>query len=179
MGVLALTKDEAAVKRFEREVKAAAKLTHPNIVQTYDAGAQRGVHYLVMEFVDGRDLSAIVKQNGPLPVQEATDCILQAARGLEFAHKKGVVHRDIKPANIMINRSGRPQIMDFGLAKALGKSLITKEAKTMGTVAYMSPEQAESRSVDARSDIFSFGLVSHACNSSFIAHYLSALLALL
>ncbi len=111
-----LTKDEATVKRFEREVEAAAKLSHTNIVQTFDAGVQRGVHYLVMEYVDGRDLSAIVKERGPLPVPEAVDCILQAARGLAYAHAEGVVHRDIKPPTVA-RQKGVVKILDMGLAR--------------------------------------------------------------
>ncbi len=113
----ALTKDEAAVKRFQREVEAAAKLTHPNIVQTFDADECRGIHFMVMEYVEGKDLSAIVKERGSLQVPEAVDCILQAARGLAFAHNKGVVHRDIKPANLLLDSEGVVKILDMGLAR--------------------------------------------------------------
>ena len=105
------------VARFQREVEAAAKLRHPNIVAAYDADEANGVHFLVMEYVEGSDLSALVKKNGPLPVDKAVNYILQAARGLEFAHGEGVVHRDIKPANLLLDKKGTVKILDMGLAR--------------------------------------------------------------
>src|SRR5262249_43367347 len=102
----AMVKDRTAVQRFRREVQAAARINHPNIVTAFDADQAGGVHFLVMEFVEGSDLSALVKSNGPLPVEQAVACILQAARGLEFAHGEGIVHRDIKPANLLLDRKG-------------------------------------------------------------------------
>ncbi|MDX1947075.1 MAG: serine/threonine-protein kinase, partial [Pirellulaceae bacterium] len=110
-----LMRDEAAIKRFEREVEAAAKLSHPNIVQTHDAGVQKGIWYLVMEYVEGSDLSNLVAKNGPLPIAHAVDYVRQTAHGLAFAHENGVVHRDIKPANLLLDQRGVIKILDMGL----------------------------------------------------------------
>jgi len=167
----AVTKDPAAVKRFEREVQAAAKLDHPNIVTALDAGEQQGIHFLVMEYVDGIDLARRVKKDGPLPVAEAVDCILQAARGLEYAHKAGVIHRDIKPGNLLLAKPSAAQqlikILDMGLARFDGDNAptpdtataeLTKSGSILGTADYMAPEQAlNTKKADHRADIYSLG----------------------
>ena len=152
-----------AIERFYREVKAAARLHHPNIVTAYDASECEGVHYLVMEYVDGKDLAAVARQYGTVPIDLAVDWILQAARGLEYAHRQGIIHRDVKLANLLLDRDGTVKILDMGLARMIGVAAdgldrITSAHEVMGTYGYMAPEQAENaHNVDHRADIYSLG----------------------
>jgi serine/threonine protein kinase len=161
-------KSANAVERFHREVEAAARLKHPNIVTTYDADQANGVHFFVMEHIAGDNLSAVVRKRGRLSVAKALDCIIQAARGLEYAHKQGVIHRDIKPANLLLDAEGTVKILDMGLARlqttsdteryAPTQAELTQDGSVFGTVDYMSPEQAlNSKDVDGRADIYSLG----------------------
>ncbi len=150
--------DPEARERFLREAKAAAALSHDHICAVYEIGEDAGRLFIAMEYIEGRSLKEKIAQ-GPLAQAEALEIAIQVAEGLVEAHKKRIIHRDIKPGNIMLTERGAAKVMDFGLAKALGRSLITKEARAMGTAAYMSPEQARSQPVDYRTDIWSLGVI--------------------
>ena len=161
----AAMKPPEAVERFHREVEAAAKLSHPNVVAAYDADEHQGMHYLVMEYVEGRDLASIVKDLGVLDVQQAADCTLQAARGLQYAHEQGIVHRDMKPGNLLLDKKGTVKILDMGLALIAGAEVapagperLTNTGQVMGTCDYMAPEQAlDTHAADHRADIYALG----------------------
>ena len=153
-----LTRDPEAGERFVREAQAAAALSHPNICTIHEINEEEGESFIAMEYIDGQSLKEKIK-SGPLEIEGVLDIATQVAEGLKEAHKKGIVHRDIKSANIMLMEMGHAKIMDFGLAKVVGGSLITKEPTTMGTVAYMSPEQTRGEIVDHRTDIWSLGVV--------------------
>jgi len=153
-----LIQDEEAKERFVLEAQAAAALSHPNICTIHEIDEEEGKSFIAMEYVEGQSLRAKIEK-GPLEIDEALNISMQVAEGLEEAHKKGIIHRDIKSANIMVTDKGQPKIMDFGLAKVKGGTLLTREGTTLGTVAYMSPEQARGEKVDHRSDIWSLGVV--------------------
>jgi tRNA A-37 threonylcarbamoyl transferase component Bud32 len=157
----AYTANEAAVERFRREVRAAAKLHHPNIVTAFDAENVGETHFLVMEYVAGESLARVVKERGPLPIQEACDYVQQAALGLQHAHERGMVHRDVKPDNLMLTPDGTVKVLDFGLAALTaerGTNGLTETNVVMGTPDYMAPEQAEdARKADIRADVYSLG----------------------
>ena len=153
-----LALDEDIRRRFMIEAQAAAALSHPNICTIYEVDDQAEKAFISMEYVEGESLREKVAE-GSLPFDYVLDIALQVCAGLDEAHKKGIVHRDIKSANIMLTAKGQAKIMDFGLAKVAGTAMVTKEGSTLGTVAYMSPEQARGEAVDARMDIWSLGVV--------------------
>jgi serine/threonine-protein kinase len=151
-------RDSEAKERFIHEARAAASLSHPNICTIYEVDESENQLFIAMEYIQGKSLKEKVKTQ-PLKFRELLDIATQIAEGLKDAHAKSMVHRDIKPANIMLTESGQIKIMDFGLAKLTGQTRLTKEGTTLGTVAYMSPEQARGESVDQRTDIWSLGVV--------------------
>jgi serine/threonine-protein kinase len=155
-------RDPAFVERFRREAQSAANLNHPNIVAVYDWGQQGGTYFIVMEYIEGRSLSEIVRTEGPLHPRRSAEIAADVAAALGFAHRNGVVHRDIKPGNILIAPSGQVKVADFGIAQAIAASAeanLTQAGAVMGTATYFSPEQAQGRPVDPRSDLYSLGCV--------------------
>jgi serine/threonine-protein kinase len=153
-----LAENVSFVERFRREASSAAGLQHPNIVSIFDRGEWDGTYYIAMELISGRTLKDVIRERGPAPPDAAVDIVLQILRAARFAHQRGVVHRDIKPHNVLIDEEGRVKVADFGIARA-GASDMTETGSVMGTAQYLSPEQAQGRPVDARSDLYSIGIV--------------------
>jgi len=151
--------EENVSTRFEREAKSLAMLQHENIIHVYDFHHERGALFIVMEYVQGIDLYDLLEKCGRLPYDVATIIAMQVARALDYVHYRGIVHRDIKPANVMISRSGGVKVMDFGIARDTSFGDLTEAGTGIGTPAYMSPEQVLGDKLDARSDIFSLGVV--------------------
>jgi len=164
-----LSENPVFVKRFQREVEAIAALGHPNVVMAYDADEAEIGHFLVMEFVSGRDLAACVEREGTFSLSRAVDCILQAARGLAYSHSQGIVHRDVKPHNLLLDDSGTIKVTDLGLARLnhgadgpVAGTDVTTAGGVIGTINYMPPEQAvDSTTIDHRADIYSLGCTLH------------------
>jgi tetratricopeptide (TPR) repeat protein len=154
-----IASDTAVIDRFKREIQLSSRVTHRNVLRVYDLGEAEGVRFLTMEFVEGEDLSSLLKRTGPLPIPRLTHLFRQVCEGLAAAHEEGVVHRDLKPQNIMVDGGDRVYLTDFGLAKNLGATAMTELGDIMGTPAYMSPEQVRGQSVDKRSDIYSLGVI--------------------
>ena len=156
------TTDEEFIKRFEIEAQSAARLTHPNIVSIYDVGSEDNFYYIVMELIRGKTLKEIiVEERGPLPWKWSVNVAIQIASALEMAHKNNIIHRDIKPHNIIITEDGIAKVTDFGIAKAVSNSTITAFGTTIGSVHYFSPEHARGGFTDAKSDLYSLGVVMY------------------
>ena len=155
------TTDAEFVKRFNIEAQSAASLTHSNIVSIYDVGSEGEIHYIVMELVQGKTLKEIITDGGILPWKWTVNIAIQIASALEVAHRNNIVHRDIKPHNIIITEDGTAKVTDFGIAKAVSNSTITSFGATIGSVHYFSPEHARGGYTDAKSDIYSLGVVMY------------------
>ncbi len=155
------TTDTEFIKRFNTEAQAAASLTHPNIVSIFDVGNEGNLYYIVMELVQGKTLKEIISEDGALPWKWSVNVAIQIASALEVAHKNGIVHRDIKPHNIIITEEGVAKVTDFGIAKAVSNSTITAFGTTIGSVHYFSPEHARGGFTDAKSDLYSLGVVMY------------------
>ena len=156
------TTDEEFIKRFETEAQSAARLVHPNIVSIFDVGVDNGIYYIVMELIKGKTLKEIiVEERGPLPWKWSVNVAIQIASALEMAHKNNIIHRDIKPHNIIITEDGIAKVTDFGIAKAVSNSTITAFGTTIGSVHYFSPEHARGGYTDAKSDLYSLGVVMY------------------
>lgn len=151
------SEDKTFVSKFRAEAQSAAGLTHPNIVNVYDVGDEDGIYYIVMELVEGITLKRYIEKRGRIPYKEAVSIAIQVAKGMEAAHNHHIIHRDIKPQNIIISKDGKVKVTDFGIAKAASSSTINSSA-AMGSVHYISPEQARGGYSDERSDIYSFGI---------------------
>lgn len=163
--------DSAFVERFRREAQAAAGLNHPNIVGVYDWGREGNTYFIVMEYVDGRSLADLLRTEGTLHPDRAADIATDVAAALGFAHRNGVVHRDVKPGNVLISSSGLVKVTDFGIARAIthnAEEALTQTGSVMGTATYFSPEQAQGKAVDPRSDLYSLGVVMYemVCGSA-------------
>jgi eukaryotic-like serine/threonine-protein kinase len=153
--------DESLRKRFVREARLAARLSHPNVVSVFDAGEDGGRPYIVMEYVDGENLAELLSRRGSLPPEEARGLALQAAHGLAHAHAAGLVHRDMKPHNLILRRDGTLKIADFGIARAAETTSLTQAGTVLGTAAYLSPEQALGEEVTPATDVYSLGAVTY------------------
>src|SRR5690625_1075484 len=151
--------DPEFIERFDREAQAATSLFHPNIVNIYDVGEEEHILYMVMEYIDGLTLKEYIIQNGPLQVEEAIEIMKQLTNAISHAHANGLIHRDIKPQNVLIDKQGNVKVTDFGIALALSATALTQTNSVLGSVHYLSPEQARGGIATKKSDIYSLGIV--------------------
>ena len=165
-----MTHDRKMLERFHREAQSAAQLNHPHIVTIFDEGELNGVHYMAMEYLEGRDLHAIVQEQGPVSPEQGVTLLAPVAEALGYAHKEGTVHRDVKSSNVMVTDIGRPVLMDFGIAYAGSDARLTQTGTVLGTPEYMSPEQARGNEVDARGDLYSLGVVLYEALTGELPH---------
>jgi eukaryotic-like serine/threonine-protein kinase len=158
-----LADDPLFVSRFRREALAAARLVHPNIVQVFDFGFDEGhhQHFIVMEHVPGHSCAELLRDRGHLDVEQAVEIVAQACRGLDYAHRNGVVHRDVKPGNLLVSDADVVKLADFGIARATDQSSITQVGSVLGTAAYLAPEQARGEEAGPRADLYSLGVVAY------------------
>jgi len=154
-----LARNAQILQRFKQELILARQVTHRNIIRIFDLGSAQGTRFITMEYIEGEDLSGVVARRGKLPSEEAAGIIVQVANGLQAAHSEGVVHRDLKPQNIMLDPQGKALVMDFGIARSMDGGNMTRTGALMGTPTYMSPEQAQGQKVDARSDLYTLGII--------------------
>ena len=150
------SEDKNFVSKFRVEAQSAAGLSHPNIVNVFDVGEDNGIYYIVMELIEGITLKKYIERKGKLPVKVAVSILIQVAQGIEAAHNNHIIHRDIKPQNIIISKEGKVKVTDFGIARAASTNTISSNA--MGSVHYISPEQAKGGFIDEKSDIYSLGI---------------------
>ena len=150
--------DREFVERFRREASSAAGLQHQHVVSVYDRGEYDGTYYIAMEYLEGRSLKTVIREEAPLDPERAVDLVIQVLRAARFAHRRGIIHRDLKPHNVIVDREGRAKVTDFGIARA-GASDMTQTGSIMGTAQYLSPEQAQGLAVSAASDLYSIGII--------------------
>src|SRR5450755_3177529 len=172
-----LADDPAFVSRFRREALSAARLVHPNIVQVFDFGfdERQHQHFIVMEHVPGHSCAELLRDRGHLDVEPGVEIISQACRGLDYAHRNGVVHRDVKPGNLLVSDTDVVKLADFGIARATDQSSITQVGSVLGTAAYLAPEQARGEEAGPRADLYSLGVVTYQLMSGRLPYQAASL----